>query len=125
MSKSWVKARTVKEAATSKFPVFRHASCIEKGGRIISSGVNIEKPRTPSSSFSTHAEIAALKRLITFLTRQKKEGRFEIYVARVNPTGQIAFSRPCDKCLKALKDSGVISQIHYTTDFGWQTIEIS
>ena len=125
MSKPALKDITIRKAKESIFDTFRHGCCIEKSGRVIASGVNTPKPRTPNSSFSTHAEAKALKRLLTILTRQRSEGeKYELYVARVNPKNTIAFSRPCEKCLKILKDSGVIDLIHYTTDDGWETVEI-
>lgn len=120
---SWIKEATIKKAKKSKFPKFRHAALITKGGRIVSTGVNITKPKTPDSSFSTHAEIVSLKRLITVLTRQKNKDTFEIYVARVDMTNTPAFSKPCVKCLEALKESRLIDVIHYTTKTGWESVK--
>jgi tRNA(Arg) A34 adenosine deaminase TadA len=125
MCKPSIQDITIRTAKESQFNVFRHGAVIEKGGSVIVCGCNTPKPRTPNSSFSTHAEIWALKRLKTILARQKKTGSFELYVARVNPADNTAFSRPCDKCMAALKESGIISAVHYTTDFGdWRTLEL-
>jgi Cytidine and deoxycytidylate deaminase zinc-binding region. len=125
MCKPAIQHITIRKAKESLFDTFRHGCTIEKSGRVIASGVNTPKPRTPNSSFSTHAEQKALKRLLTILTRQRSEGeKYELYVARVNLKDDIAFSRPCPKCLQALKNSGVISIVHFTTDDGWETVEI-
>jgi deoxycytidylate deaminase len=125
MCKPNIQKITVKAAKKSIFPKFRHSCAIERGGSIIAIGVNTPKPRTPNVSFSTHAEIWTLKRLLTILARQKKTGKFELYVARIAPQDDIAYSRPCEKCMAALKDSGVIDIVHYTTDKGdWESIEI-
>jgi tRNA(Arg) A34 adenosine deaminase TadA len=125
MSKPAIRALTVKTAKTSTFNVFRHGATIEKGGRVIACGVNTSKPRTPNSSFSIHAEIKVLKRLQTILARQNKKESYELYVARVNRTDSPAFSKPCEKCLAAMKDSGVIGFVHYTTDSDkWESIKL-
>jgi tRNA(Arg) A34 adenosine deaminase TadA len=122
--KKWVADITIKNAKKSKYPRFRHAACIEKGGSIMSSGVNICKPRTPNSSFSVHAEIGPLKRILTILARSKRKETYEIYVARITPEEKTAFSKPCKNCLAALRKSGIIGVIHFTTNTGWETQEI-
>jgi cytidine deaminase len=105
--------------------LFRHGAVIAKGGCVIAKGVNVEKAKTPSSSFSVHAEIAPLKRVLSALIRQGRTEQFEIYVARVTPTGDTANSRPCHKCMAALRESGIIAMIHYTSDNGqWESIPI-
>ena|ERR1035437_10315220 len=120
-----IQSITIKAAKGSKFPRFRHACTIESGGKVLAAGVNTVKPRTPNSSFSTHAEIQSLKRLMTILIRQGKRGTFELYVARVDTSDQIAFSKPCPKCLEAIKNSGVIGLVHYTTgQNGWESVRI-
>jgi deoxycytidylate deaminase len=122
--KSWVAQITIKNAKKSQFPRFRHSCTIEKGGSIISSGVNTYKPRTPHSSFSVHAEIVPLKRLLTILARSKKKDKFELYVARIDTTDNQAFSKPCPKCLKAIQNSGAINIVHFTTDKGWESFSV-
>jgi deoxycytidylate deaminase len=122
--KTWVADLTIRAAKKSAFPKFRHAASIERGGQIISIGVNTCKPRTPHSSFSVHAEIVSLKRLQTLVARSKKNETYEIYVARVTPGERTGLSRPCPKCLKALRASGLIGVVHYTTDNGWGSEEI-
>lgn len=120
-----IKDVTVRTAKTSKFPQFKHGAVIAQGGRVIAKGVNIEKARTPASSFSVHAEIAPLKRVLSALVRQGRTEQFEIYVARVTPNGDTALSRPCPKCMMALRESGIIAMIHYTADNGqWESIPV-
>ena len=119
-----IQALAVKTAKTSLFPKFRHGAVIENGGRVLSKGVNVPKPRCPHTSYSTHAEAVVLKRMLTVLARKKETDTFELYVARVDLDDNIAFSRPCSKCMKMLEDSGIISVVHYTTDKGWESVEI-
>jgi len=120
-----IKDVTIRTARTSKFEHFRHGAVIAQGGRVIAKGVNIAKARTPASSFSVHAEIVPLKRVISSLVRQGRTEQFEIYVARVTPSDTVALSRPCPKCMAALRESGIIALIHYTTDTGqWESIPI-
>jgi deoxycytidylate deaminase len=106
------------------FPKFRHGAVIENGGRVLSKGVNVPKPRSPNISYSTHAEAVVLKRMLTVLARKKETDTFDLYVARVDLTDHIAYSRPCSKCMKMLKDSGIINTVHYSTNDGWESIEI-
>jgi tRNA(Arg) A34 adenosine deaminase TadA len=115
---------TIRTAKKSTFEKFRHGAVIVDGCTIVTSGVNTTKPKTPNSSFSTHAEVWALKRLLTILARKRKTGRYELYVARVTPADNVAFSKPCPKCLKAIQESGVIAVIHYTTDGAWESVKI-
>jgi tRNA(Arg) A34 adenosine deaminase TadA len=121
---NWIKKVTIKTAKTSSFPRFRHGALVTAGGRVLAKGVNTPKPRTPNGSFSTHAEIIPLKRILSALARQKRTSKVEIYVARVNNCDAPAFSKPCDKCMAALKESNIISIIHYTTDNGWESMSL-
>jgi deoxycytidylate deaminase len=124
MCKPSIQALAVRTAKTSLFPRFRHGAVIENGGRVLSKGVNVPKPRSPNISCSTHAEAVVLKRMLTVLARKKETDSFELYVARVDKTDNIAFSRPCSKCMKMLRDSGIIDVVHFTTNDGWKSIEI-
>lgn len=112
----------IKTAKKSLYPRFRHGATIAKGSKIVASGCNTPKPRAPDISFSTHAEIVALKRLITLLVRTGRADRFDLYVARVNPLDRPAMSHPCPKCMAAIRKSGVISKIYYTGENGqWES----
>ena len=115
---------TIKTAKKSRYPVFRHGAVLESGGRIIAKGINVEKSRTPDASMSVHAEVAALKRLIT-KGRLKRDICVNIYVARVSPAERVVLSKPCDKCLKALRESGMVRSIFYSMNDGsWQEVRI-
>lgn len=115
---------TIKTAQKSNYPVFRHGAVIESGGRVLTKSSNIKKSRTPDASMSVHAEVAALKRLIT-KGRLKKGICANIYVARVSPAERVVLSKPCDKCLKALKESGMVRSIYYSMNDGsWQEFRI-
>jgi tRNA(Arg) A34 adenosine deaminase TadA len=123
MSK-WIKNATIKTAKTSRFPRFRHGALVADGGRVLAKGVNTPKPRTPDGSFSTHAEIIPLRRILSALVRQGRTTKVQIYVARVNNCNAPALSKPCEKCMATLKESNIISIIHYTTDTGWESLSL-
>jgi deoxycytidylate deaminase len=57
-------------------------------------------------NLTVHAEVDALSRV------QDANGAV-IYIARVGKAGDRRFSRPCDRCAKALQEAGV-KQIIYT-----------
>lgn len=119
-TKKWTANQAIKMAKKSKYPVFRHGVVIESGGRIITRGCNIKKSVTPSASMSVHAEIAALKALVS-KARLKKGVSFNMYVARVSPKNNVVLSMPCPKCMKAIKESGIIDTIYYSTNEGtWE-----
>ena len=115
--KHWVAKQAIKTARKSRYPVFKHGAVFEKSGCIFVHGKNIKKSITPSASMSVHAEIAGLKNLLS-KTRLKSGVSFNLYVARVNPRNQVVLSKPCDKCMKALKESGIVETIYYSTDSG-------
>ena len=115
---------TIKTAKKSRYPVFRHGAVLESGGRVIAKGINVEKSRTPDASMSVHAEVAALKKLIS-KGRLKRGVCVNIYVARVSPAERVVLSKPCDKCLQALRESGMVRSIFYSMNDGsWQEVRI-
>lgn len=100
-------------AETSEVPQ-RHGAVIVKSGRVLAVGVNKWRNRNIKNNdleynphLTYHAEIDALNRFADV------EGA-TIYIARVDKKGEPRFSRPCSRCLKALKDAG-IKKIVYTT----------
>jgi len=115
--KKWVAKQAVKAAKDSDYPVFRHGVVIESGGRIVARGCNVKKSVTPSASMSVHAEIAGLKALVS-KARLKKNASFNMYVARVSPRDCVVLSMPCPKCMRAIKESGIIDTIYYSTNEG-------
>ena len=65
---------------------------------------------------STHAEIDALNKVITWKNRPKK---MDLLVIRVSPTGILGESRPCFHCLKKIMLSGVnVIDVYYSTSNG-------
>jgi len=91
----------------------KHGAVIVKGGRVIATAVNTERNRPEQVSeehikthCSVHAEVNALR-------RAKKVKGATIYVARSNRSGDPIMSRPCDRCYKQIKRSG-IKKVVYT-----------
>jgi dCMP deaminase len=88
-------------AETSTFEKKRHGAVIVKAGRILSVGVNKWRNQDLVNSYSyspdstVHAEIDALSRV------EDPKGAI-VYVSRVNQHGEELFSRPCERCSKAL-----------------------
>jgi deoxycytidylate deaminase len=123
MSK-WIKTFTIKTASKSRYPRFRHGAVLVSGGRIVASGCNMLKARTPNSSMSTHSEMVPLKRVISYATRSGKHAKYDIYVARMNNNNEPCLSKPCAKCMSTLIRSGLIATIHFTTDDGWGRIRV-
>ncbi len=65
---------------------------------------------------STHAEIDALNKVITWKNRPKK---MDLFVIRVSATGILGESRPCFHCLKKIMLSGVnIIYVYYSKSDG-------
>lgn len=93
---------------------FKHGAVLVKGGRVISRATNKSRVHDSWVKFQdrencgVHAEAAALSRV-----GNSAKGAV-MYVARVNPHGNPANSKPCPNCHKALVDAGV-SKVVYTT----------
>jgi len=67
---------------------------------------------------AAHAEFAALIQVPRYYT-----GRLKVYVTRVTRRGTLSLARPCEHCMKMLKDRGVKDRdIVYTSIEGnWVT----
>ncbi len=96
--------------ATTSQERFRHSAIIVLGGSVQSWGINkntldpayhVNEPK-----ISVHAEEAALKRAV------RTKGAV-IYVARINRTNEQRMSRPCDRCMRQLREAG-IKRVVYT-----------
>jgi tRNA(Arg) A34 adenosine deaminase TadA len=123
--KSWVAEHAIKTAKNSHYPHFRHGAVTECGGRILTKKPNISKSRTPDASMSTHAEVAALKQLQSKARLLSIKRPVDLYVARVSPREEVVFSKPCDKCMAAMKASGIIRAVFYSTNDGdWIEVQI-
>lgn len=91
----------------------KHGAVIVKGGSVLATGFNKDRnhPNNVSEEHikdycSVHAEVDAMK----------KAGATKgatIYVARVNSFGNQMMSRPCSRCYKKIKQSG-IKKVVYT-----------
>lgn len=104
-------------------------SVIVRGGKIISVGVNKRKTHPLQHEYNQyrkyklrndflHSEMCAI------LNAKCNLRGSEIYVARKDNHGNPAICRPCEACMKALKDRGV-SGVYYTTSNGYVYEKIS
>jgi tRNA(Arg) A34 adenosine deaminase TadA len=115
---------TIKTAFRSLYPIFKHGAVCESGGRILAASPNIKKTGTPQASTSSHAEIAALKRLIT-RGHRNRSSETNLYVARVTPGNNLGLSKPCPHCMAAIKKSGIVKAIYYSlSDGNWAKIVV-
>lgn len=98
-------------------------SVIVKNGAVISCGANKKKTHPVQHKYNKfrkyelkndflHSEMCAI------LNAKRDLHGSEIYVARKNKHGEFAICRPCEACMKALKDAGV-SGVYYTTENGY------
>ena len=117
--KLWAANISIRMAQQSAYPRFRHGAILESGGKILAKGVNAYKSITPDMAMSVHAEVAALKRYETISVRKRVIERATLYVARVNPQEKIMLSCPCQKCMKKIVDSDLVSDIYFSTENGW------
>ena len=116
----------------SNFPKVHIGCIVTYGNKILSVGFNNTKSDPVQQRYnrfrnfddgvqygdlthSLHAEIMALKQLehtdIDF-------NRCEVWVYREKSDGSLGCCRPCDACLRYMKDLG-ITKLHYTTDIGY------
>lgn len=61
---------------------------------------------------TTHAEEAAI-----FATPEHLRVGAEIFVLRVNASGDLRNSRPCESCLEVIRSCG-LEKVHFSTDDG-------
>jgi deoxycytidylate deaminase len=95
---------------------FKHGAVFVRGGRLLSVGVNKWRnknniPVIESDGYIPHLTIHAE---IDALARVKDAKGATVYIARVTKNGEERFSRPCERCEKALMDAGV-KRVVYTT----------
>lgn len=101
-------------AATSDC-THQHGCVAVKGGRTVGVGVNAYRNARslfdiiPDEARSIHAEEACLRAV-----GSNARGA-TLYIARVNRFGEEMMSRPCARCMKQIKESGV-KRIVYTID---------
>jgi len=84
--------------------------------RVKKVAVGINSRRFNYTCTSTHAEVAALNKIIGLKTRPKK---LDLIVVRYTKLGLLSESRPCMHCLKRLTTSNInIRHIYYSTGNG-------
>lgn len=103
----------IKVAASSSMRQ-RHGAVIVKGGRVLSVGINKFR-NDPMSTVteriktdcSIHAEIDAMSRC-------DPRGA-SVYIARLNNSNNVRYSRPCESCYDALR-AAKVKKIVWTED---------
>jgi tRNA(Arg) A34 adenosine deaminase TadA len=114
----------IKTAKESEFPRYRHGAVLECGGKVLTKSPNLNKAHGSDISRPGHAEVTALKRLIT-KGRLKRGVCVNIYVARISPAEKVVLSKPCPICLEALRKSGMVRSIFYSMNDGsWQEVRL-
>lgn len=83
----------------------KHGAVFVSSGRVLAVGLNTERKGFYPSR---HAEWDAV--------REHLNSRGTLYVARVYcKTSEIAYSKPCDKCLNTLLDYTKVQKVFYTS----------
>lgn len=86
----------------------RHGAVLVKNGQVVSAAVNLSKGTADVHwpFASEHAEERAI-------SQAGKDARgATIYVARVNRQGVVLLSKPCERCMSAIRKSGVSRIVH-------------
>lgn len=81
----------------------RHVAIVVRGGAVVAVAHNHD---------TTHAEVAALNRLWPSERRGTR-----VWSLRVTRSGLFRLARPCDNCMRYLRESGV-KTVYYTTSTG-------
>lgn len=113
--------RAIDAALQATHPQWKLGAVIVANGNILSVGSNKYRNDPSVVSYdgvSWHAEEVALKQCPT----GSAQGAV-MYVARVGRMGNICMSRPCSRCLPALREAGV-SRVVYTHPGGVGVIPI-
>lgn len=98
-----------KEAEKSPFNVFRHGAVLVRGGKVINSAFNEcvhcklgNKYKNHPGISTRHAELS----VILGIDKKVTTGA-DVYVVRINPSGNLKNSRPCEMCMGVMKFVGV------------------
>lgn len=99
----------VKTAKKSEFTCFKHGAVLVRGGKIINTAFNecvhaklgIKYKDHPGIS-TRHAELS----VVLGIDRKVTTGA-DVYVVRINPSGNLKNSRPCPMCIGVMKFVGV------------------
>ncbi len=117
--KMWVYRNALKEAISSNYKQFKHGAIIERGGKIISRGINaLKSPDRNEIPFSIHAEVAAIKRA----------GHIDLsgatlYSARCTAT-RIAMAKPCEKCMLVIRTTGIKEIVYSIDNNSWGVMRV-
>lgn len=96
----------VKIALQSPSKTYRHGAVIHKKGRYLIGAFNMPFKTHPSGSgvfTSCHAEVRAIAKAKSILNKSDLTG-YGIYVVRVTKNGIMRLSKPCDDCMKTIKE---------------------
>lgn len=125
MSEMLLKAREASFKSTHDR--VRIGAVIAKGRKIVACGANIARSHPLQGTISArvnlrvgraylHAEIAAIIRAMKSLSVRRKS--FVMYVYREDLNGELAMCKPCRACELAIRESGIIDTVVYTTPLG-------
>lgn len=94
----------------------RHGALIFSGRKLLAVGVNTYRNHplavtNPKIEASYHAETNALRQIKPHEVGPKS---LKVFVVRVNGSGLLMPSRPCNNCLEALAVTGFIKTIYHT-----------
>ena len=100
--------RAVRAASNSEHPEWRLGACVVKSNRVLGVGWNrdqndpfyLELADIRKGKASTHAEVAAIR------NSGDTQGA-TLYVARIDRSGSLRCSRPCENCLGRIIDAGI------------------
>jgi pyrimidine deaminase RibD-like protein len=92
-----------KLASKCRHPRYFHVALVVRGGVTLAAGWN---------SGWTHAEEMALDRL-----EPKERKNAKLWSLRFTKSGKLASAKPCPKCDRYLRESGV-KTVYYSTDLG-------
>lgn len=107
-------------AMMSDYGHFSHGAVLVKCGNVLNASHNKDKTCSFGSRFrcknlgraTLHAELGA----VLNMSRDSTEGA-DIYVVRVNRTGELRNSKPCEMCKEAMRFCGV-KRVFYSTENG-------
>lgn len=105
---------SVKMAQSSSFSRARVGAVIEKGGRVLSVGVNKLRytKRNGRPWPSIHAEEEAILRVLKEPDGLRKLHRSTLYVSRITKDGRLANAKPCSKCQQLIDAVGIRKVVH-------------
>ncbi len=105
--------RAKRVAENSNAETFRHGAIITKKGRFIAGAHNIVHKTDPQGSGhfqAAHAEVRTIKKARSVLKRLRPGDDLsdcEIFVLRINKSGEIKLSKPCPCCMRLIEKYGL------------------